>query len=122
MRQLFPVGVSNACARFTPRSHVLLSSPQVITDTARRMGEGMAEFISKDVATTADYDRFVRLVSTTAVDRARTVWRRCLDVQMACTRGGWDTGRARDRFGLGCHHPAHNMQQCGHHADRQDTN
>ncbi len=31
--------------------------PQVITDITRRMGEGMAEFISKEVVTVADYDR-----------------------------------------------------------------
>ena len=37
------------------------SPPQVITDIARRMGEGMAEFITKEVVTVADYDRCVIL-------------------------------------------------------------
>ena len=35
----------------------MLYEPQVIADITRRMGEGMAEFISKEVVTVADYDR-----------------------------------------------------------------
>ena len=44
-------------ARLRMRRSWVSSLPQVITDITRRMGEGMAEFISKEVATVADYDR-----------------------------------------------------------------
>ena len=45
------------CCSSEPRVVKVQFVPQVITDITRRMGEGMAEFISKEVVSVADYDR-----------------------------------------------------------------
>ena len=36
---------------------------EIIADITRRMGEGMAEFIQKDVKTIADYDKYCHYVA-----------------------------------------------------------